>query len=157
MPDACGRVSGCDLAAITAWLKADLQRHRNRCTVAYWHQPYFASRTEQHDPFDAVRPWVDLLYAHRVDVVLTGHQHAYERFAPQDPARRADPRGPQAFVVGTGGIGLYRFTSTAPNSVARQASTYGVLDLTLRDGSYDWRFVPVAGGTYTDRGTLTCR
>ena len=90
-------------------------------------------------------------------MVLTGHQHAYERFAPQDPARRADPRGPQAFVVGTGGIGFYPFTSTAPNSVTRQATTYGVLDLTLRDGSYDWRFVPVAGGTYTDRGTLTCR
>ena len=157
LPDACARVRGCDLAAITAWLKADLERHRTRCTVAAWHQPYFASSTEQHDPFDAVRPWVDLLYAHRVDVVLTGHQHAYERFAPQDAARRADPRGPQAFVVGTGGIGLYPFTSTAPNSVTRQASTYGVLNLTLRDGSYDWRFVPVAGGTYTDRGTLTCR
>ena len=94
LPDACARVSGCDLGAITAWLKADLEGHRNRCTVAYWHQPYFASSHEQHTAYDAVRPWVDLLYAHHVDVVLTGHQHAYERFAPQDPARRADPKGP---------------------------------------------------------------
>ena len=60
-------------------------------------------------------------------------------------------------MVGTGGMGFYRFTNTAPNSVTRQASTHGVLDLTLRDGAYDWRFVPVAGGTYTDSGTLTCR
>src|SRR4051794_34771479 len=157
LPDACARVSGCDLGAITAWLKTDLDRHPNRCTLAYWHQPYFASRTEQHDPLDALRPWVELLYARHVDVILTGHQHAYERFAPQDPSRRADRRGPQAFVVGTGGIGFYPFTSTAPNSVARQAATYGVLDLTLRDGSYDWRFAPVAGGTYRDSGSLACR
>ena len=112
----------------------------------------------QHTAFDAVRPWVDLLYAHHVDVVLTGHQHAYERFALQNPSRQADPGGLQAFVVGTGGIGMYPFTGgAAPNSAVRQADTYGVLDLTLRDGSYDWRFAAVGGGRFADAGSAACR
>ena len=158
LPDACFRVSGCDPAPITAWLQHDLDTHPQACTLAYWHQPYFASTTTQHTAYDAVRPWVDLLYAHHVDVVLTGHQHAYERFAPQNPSRQADPRGLQAFVVGTGGIGMYPFTGgAAPNSAVRQADTYGVLDLTLRDGAYDWRFVPVGGGHFADAGSAACR
>ena len=93
LPDACFRVSGCDPAPITAWLQRDLDAHPQACTLAYWHQPYFASTTTKHTAYDAVRPWVDLLYAHHVDVVLTGHQHAYERLGPQNPSRQADPTG----------------------------------------------------------------
>ena len=92
-----------------------------------------------------------------VDVILQAHNHFYERFAPQNAAREADSQGPQAFVVGTGGADLYPFRGTAPNSVTRDNSTYGVLQLTLKEGSYDWQFVPVAGGTYTDSGSMTCR
>ena len=158
LPDACFRVSGCDPAPITDWLARDLGAHPQACTLAYWHQPYFASATTKHTAYDAVRPWVDLLYAHHVDVVLTGHQHAYERFGPQNPSRQADPNGLQAFVVGTGGIGMYPFTgATAPNSSVRQADTYGVLDLTLRDGAYDWRFAAVGGGRFGDAGSAACR
>ena len=156
LPDSCFRVRGCDPAATTTWLKRDLDASNARCTIAYWHQAYFTSDAE-HPPFQAVRPWVEILADHRVDVVLQGHNHDYERFALQDPGRQADPSGMQAFVVGTGGIGFYKFRNTAPNSVARNDSTYGVLQLALSRGSYRWRFVPVAGGTYTDSGTGSCR
>jgi predicted phosphodiesterase len=156
LPDSCYRVSGCDGAATTAWLERDLDASRAKCTIAYWHQAYFTSDAE-HPPFGAVRPWVDVLAAHHVDIVLQGHNHDYERFAPQDPARKADPNGMQAFVVGTGGIGFYKFRNTAPNSVERNDSTYGVLQLALSRTSYSWQFVPVAGGSYTDSGSMDCR
>jgi acid phosphatase type 7 len=156
LPDSCYRVSGCDGGAITTWLERDLDASNARCTVAYWHQAYFTSDAE-HPPFQAVRPWVEVLAAHRVDVVLQGHNHDYERFAPQDPDRHADPNGMQAFVVGTGGIGFYKFRNTAPNSAARDDGTYGVLQLELRRGAYGWRFAPVAGGTFTDSGSRECR
>ena len=156
LPDTCGRTSGCSLSDITSWLQQDLETHTNRCAIAYWHQPYFTS-TSTHRQEASIKPWVDLLVARHVDIVLQGHNHVYERFAPQNAAREADPNGPQAFVVGTGGRHLDRFKDTAPNSVTRDNSTFGVLQLTLRDGSYDWRFVPVAGGTYTDSGSMSCR
>jgi len=155
LPDTCGRTSGCSLSDITSWLQQDLETHANRCAIAYWHQPYFSSKF--HNPEASIKPWVDLLVARHVDIILQGHNHFYERFAPQNAAREADPNGPQAFVVGTGGRHLDRFKDMAPNSVTRDNSTFGVLQLTLRDGSYDWRFVPVAGGTYTDSGSMSCR
>ena len=156
LPDACARARGCSISDITSWLEQDLDIHTNHCTIAYWHQPYFTSASK-HGPEASIRPWVDLLVAKHVDIILQGHNHVYERFAPQNSARRADPNGPQAFVVGTGGKGFDRFRDTAPNSVTRNNSTYGVLQLTLKDGSYDWQFVPVAGGTYTDSGSMNCR
>jgi len=156
LPDACARARGCSISDITSWLEQDLDIHTNHCTIAYWHQPYFTSASK-HGPEASIRPWVDLLVAKHVDIILQGHNHVYERFAPQNSARRADPNGPQAFVVGTGGKGFDRFRDTAPNSVTRNNRTYGVLQLTLKDGSYDWQFVPVAGGTYTDSGSMNCR
>lgn len=154
LPDACFGAGGCDPAGVTAWLDADLAAHPAACTIAYWHQPYFTSPTREHPAYTAVRPWVERLVAHHVDVVLQAHNHVYERFAPQDAALRLDPDGVQAFVVGTG---HYHFAGTAPNSVTRQADTYGVLELTLGDGAYSWRFVGVAGQTFTDSGALSCR
>jgi len=156
LPDTCARTGGCSVSNITSWLQQDLDTHTNRCTIAYWHQPYFTSASE-HRPEASIKPWVDLLVAKHVDIVLQGHNHLYERFALQNSARQADPNGPQAFVVGTGGRHLDRFKDTAPNSVTRNNRTYGVLQLTLKDGSYDWQFVPVAGGTYTDSGSMNCR
>src|SRR5262247_3016667 len=125
LPDTCGRTRGCSLSDITSWLQQDLDTHTNRCAVAYWHQPYFTS-TSTHRQEASIKPWVDLLVARHVDIVLQGHNHFYERFAPQNAAREADPNGPQAFVVGTGGRHLDRFKDTAPNSVTRNNSTYGV-------------------------------
>ena len=156
LPDACFRVSGCNSGSIGSWLERDLTAHPAKCTIAYWHQPYFTS-TAEHPPFGDIKPWVDTLAAHHVDLILTGHNHDYERFAPQDAARKADAKGMQAFVVGTGGIGFYKFRNTAPNSVARNDNTYGVLQLALRANAYSWEFVPVAGGTFRDSGSMGCR
>jgi len=156
LPDTCARTRGCRLNKITAWLQQDLARHTNRCTIAYWHQAYFTS-TGMHRPEESIKPWVDLLVASHVDIILQAHNHFYERFAPQNSAREIDPNGPQAFVVGTGGKGLHILKETAPNSETHDDGTYGVLELTLRQGSYEWEFVPVEGGTYTDRGAMSCR
>jgi len=157
LPDACARTRGCRIGNITSWLQQDLDTHTNLCTIVYWHQPYFTSTSSSHGQEASIKPWVDLLVAKHVDIILQAHNHFYERFAPQNSAREPDPHGPQAFVVGTGGKDLYKFEDTAPNSVTRDNSTYGVLQLTLKDGSYDWKFVPVAGGTYTDSGSMSCR
>jgi len=156
LPDTCARTRGCRIDEITAWLQEDLAIHRNPCTIAFWHEAYFTS-TGKHGPEMTIKPWVELLVANHVDVVLQAHNHFYERFAPQNAAREADPDGPQAFVVGTGGKRLHVLHDTAPNSVTRDDGTYGVLQLTLREGSYDWEFVPVEGETYTDRGSMSCR
>ena len=156
LPDACYRVSGCDGNAVTTWLANDLSANPTPCTVAYFHQAYFTSAAD-HDPFQAVAPWVKVLVDHHVDILLQGHNHNYERFALQNEARGADPNGIQAFVVGTGGIGFYAFRGLAPNSLTRQADTFGVLDLTLGNGSYSWSFDRAAGGSYTDSGSMACR
>jgi hypothetical protein len=156
LPGTCARTRGCRIDQITVWVQRDLDIHRNPCTIAYWHEAYFTS-TGKHPPEESIKPWVELLVANHVDIVLQAHNHRYERFAPQNAAREADPDGPQAFVVGTGGKGLHKLKRTAPNSVTRDNRTYGVLQLTLREGAYDWEFVPVKGGTYTDRGSMSCR
>ncbi len=156
LPDTCARTRGCRIDQITAWLQEDLAIHRNPCTIAFWHEAYFTS-IGRHPPEMTIKPWVELLVANHVDVVLQAHNHFYERFAPQNAAREADPDGPQAFVVGTGGKRLHKLRHRAPNSETRDDGTYGVLQLTLREGSYDWEFVAVEGETYTDRGSMSCR
>ena len=90
------------------------------------------------------------------EVLLTGHDHDYERFAPQTGDRVADTHGIREFVVGTGGAALRSFGATKPHSVVRSSRTHGVLKLTLREEAYNWTFVPVAGGTFTDSGSGTC-
>jgi hypothetical protein len=150
-------VAGCLRgSAQERWLRAELRANRRACTLAYWHHPLFTSGGN-HKPSTEVRPLFRVLHEHGADVVLAGHNHNYERFAPQDPSgRRDDARGIRTFVVGTGGASHYAFGPAAPNSEARSTGTFGVLRLTLRDGTYEWQFVPVAGRTYTDRGTGTC-
>ncbi|HEY6072408.1 MAG TPA: hypothetical protein VIV15_03215, partial [Anaerolineales bacterium] len=88
--------------------------------------------------------------------ILNGHDHNYQRFAPQDPKGQADPKGIREFVVGTGGAGLYTFISSQPNTEARNDKTFGVLKLTLHASSYDWEFIPITGETFTDSGTANC-
>jgi hypothetical protein len=137
------------------WLKADLAAHPTRCTLAYWHHPFFTSG--KNLPAKRLAPLVKLLYEAGVDVVMSGHNHQYERFAPQDPSRRADPtRGIRAFVVGTGGAGVYGFERRDPNSQVRYGDGNGVLKLTLSPSSYTWEFVPVAGTTFKDSGKGAC-
>jgi hypothetical protein len=149
-------VSASQGSAQEQWLKADLAAHPNQCTLASWHEPRFTSGSE-HSNDDSVAPFWDDLYAAGAELVINGHNHQYERFAPQDPSGTADPaRGIREFVVGTGGAGLYSFASPQPNSEVRDDTSHGVLQLTLHPGSYSWRFVPIAGDSFTDSGTATC-
>jgi acid phosphatase type 7 len=138
------------------WLRADLAANPKNCTLAYWHHPRFNSGASHGNNLD-VAPFWDALYAANADVILNGHEHVYERFAPQTPGAVADnARGIRQFTVGTGGRSHYTFGTPQPNSEVREANTYGVLKLTLRATSYDWQFIPVAGATFTDSGTGTC-
>jgi hypothetical protein len=137
------------------WLRADLAANQNICTLAYWHTPRFSSG--KHGNSSSVQPFWQALYDYEADVVLSGHDHTYERFAPQNPTGQADPtRGIREFVVGTGGRGLYAFSTIQANSEARNNTTWGVLKLTLHPTSYDWEFIPVAGQAFRDSGTGNC-
>ena len=137
------------------WLRADLAANPKTCTLAYWHKPRFSSG--QHGNIAASQPLWQALYDYGADVILNGHDHTYERFAPQSPNGQADSsRGIRQFVVGTGGAGLYPFPSIQPNSQVRNNTTYGVLKLTLHATSYDWQFIPIAGQIFTDSGSSNC-
>lgn len=139
-----------------AWLRADLAASSKPCIAAMWHHPLFSSATGKVDA--SVAPFWDALDAAGADLVLNGHIHAYERFAPQSSSGVARASGIRQLIVGTGGMSLEPLPPTpAPNSVARNATDHGVLQLTLGDGRWSWEFVPVAGGTYRDAGSATCR
>ena len=148
-------------AAQMEWLQADLAAHpntTNRCTIAMWHVPLFqSSNTAGWITNPGHKPIWDVLYAAGVDIVLNGQQHNYERFKPMDPDGKVDDaNGIREFNVGTGGESVDNFTvAIHPNSETR-AAVYGVLKLTLRTNSYDWKFIPIAGATYTDSGTGSC-
>ena len=137
------------------WLQSDLAANRTRCTAAYWHHPVFSSGVHGGSPYmwDIWR----VLEEFGAEIVISGHDHTYERFAPQDLQGRADAtRGIRQFVVGTGGAPRYSFRSTAPNSETRNNTAWGVLKLTLHADSYDWAFLPVAGGSFYDFGSGQC-
>ena len=145
-----------DLDAQAVWLAADLAAHPARCTLAYWHRPLFTSGSH-HRPYPAMRPIFRLLYEAGADLVLSGHNHQYERFAPQDPEGRPDSaRGIREFVVGTGGDELYSFRTPAPNSEVRYDGGHGVLKLTLYPDRYAFQFVSVAGKGFGDSGEAAC-
>jgi hypothetical protein len=151
----CQDAGGCNYASPQArWLRVDLATHRNLCTLAYWHIPLFSSGGRTAVNTQAM--W-EILYNNGVDVVLNGHDHIYERFAPQTPDGELDTvRGIRQFVVGTGGANFTEIESIAANSEVRNNDTYGVLKLTLHPDSYDWQFVPEAGKTFKDSGTTKC-
>jgi hypothetical protein len=136
------------------WLRNDLAANPGVCTLAYWHEPRFSSTAGRGD--DTVDPLWQALVAARVDVVLNGHQHFYERFAPMNGSGAADPNGVREFIVGTGGESLMSLSSRLATSQASNDKTFGVLKMTLHATSYDWQFVPIAGSTYTDSGTTAC-
>jgi hypothetical protein len=146
---------GCEPGSeMLTWLKNDLANHPSRCTLAYFHKPLFSSGYSRGNP--VVKPLWDVLYNHHADVIVSGHDHVYERFARQTPSGALDEQGIREFVVGTGGAELGGFNYTARHSQVRNANTYGVLKLTLNSASYSWKFVPVAGKTFTDSGTTSC-
>jgi hypothetical protein len=166
------RVGGCGAGSREErWLRRDLASHRNRCTLAYWHEPRFSSG-EHGDAQQMATIWNDLVAAH-ADIVLSGHNHDYERFQPigatpqsndlyQSP--NLDPSGIREFVVGTGGKNHYAFrpphvdANTQPlrGEVVRNYKTFGVLELKLEPTGYRWRFKPIQGYGFTDSGSGTC-
>jgi hypothetical protein len=104
-----------------------------------------------------MRPMFELLQGAGVEMLLSGHEHIYERFAPQKADGTADPvRGVRQFVIGTGGHELNPLGPPVPNSEFRQNTSWGVLRLALEPGSYSWQFVPAGGGAPIDAGTGTC-
>jgi hypothetical protein len=152
----CAEVSCAPGSAQERWLRQDLATKGKACTLAYWHHPLFTSG-RNHGPEPLVRPLWQALYDAGAEAVITGHNHQYERFAPQRADGSLDAeRGIREFVAGTGGASHYAFGRIAAHSEARNADTYGVLELTLHPTGYDWQFVPQAGRGYADAGSGTC-
>ena len=153
----CEQVGGCapDSPQVR-WLQADLAANPATCTLAFFHGPRFTSG-RYADQSDRVRPFWDALYTAGADLVLSGHEHFYERFGPQTPSGVADPaRGLRQLTVGMGGKGRHGFITAAPNSEVRDNGTIGVLELALREGSYDWRLIRAPTGSSADVGRGTC-
>jgi hypothetical protein len=151
----CSAVGGCDAGSPQAeWLRADLAAHRAFCTLAYWHHPRFSSGLHGSD--STYESFWQALHDANADVVLVGHDHGYERFAPQDANGSLDrARGIREFVVGTGGKSLRSFVNIRANSEARDVSSFGILELKLGVAAYGWRFRP-AVGSYEDSGSAAC-
>jgi hypothetical protein len=153
----CGEVGGCRAGSVQEqWVRRDLAASTRTCTLAYWHHPRFTSGSE-HGNATEMQPIWQALHDYGAEIVLSGHNHQYERFAPQTPTGTLDTaRGIRQFVVGTGGASHYGFGKARPNSEVRNSTAFGVLKLTLSVNSYTWQFVPVSGQTFTDSGTGTC-
>jgi hypothetical protein len=151
---AAGRACAGDVAQ-QAWLAADLAAHSGAaCTIAYFHHPRFSSGMHGNH-YQLQKLW-DLLYANGADVVVSGHDHLYERFAPQNPDGAADPaRGIRQFTVGTGGAEFYDVRTVQPNSEVIINTAHGVLALALDAGRYAWSFV-ATDGTTKDQGAGSC-
>jgi acid phosphatase type 7 len=153
----CDQVGGCGPgSAQEKWLREDLKAHPVACTLAYFHKPRFSSGGAHGDDF-VVKPLWDALYEGGADVVVNGHDHDYERFAPQTPEGKADAaHGIREFVVGTGGKSHRPFGIAEANSEVRNADAFGVLKLALLPGKYQWEFVPEEGKTFFDSGEAVC-
>jgi len=153
----CLDVGGCEAGSPQdKWLRGDLAAHPATCTLAYWHKPLFSSGGAHGNDL-TVKPLFQALYEANADVVVNGHDHDYERFAPQDPEGAPDSkRGIREFVAGTGGKNLRPFGEPKPNSELRDATAFGVLKLTLKPNSYEWQFIPQAGKSFTDSGSGNC-
>jgi hypothetical protein len=183
----CEAVGGCGADSPQGqWLRADLAANPRACTLAYWHRALFSSSVRRWSsqpvrsawealyeagadllrPFvpgrmrhsnTSVRPFWRFLYEAGTDVVVSSHEHLYERFAPQDPQGRPDPEhGIREFVVGTGGAPLYALGPPRPNDEVRNDQTHGVLKLTLLPTSYEWEFIPIEGQSFRDSGAAPC-
>jgi hypothetical protein len=151
----CSKVGGCNANSEQGrWLANDLAKSTAQCTIAMWHHPRFSSG--EHGDNVGTAPFWDMLYQAGAELVLNGHDHDYERFAPMNPnGDVVRPGGIREIVVGTGGGGTRPFNKTAPHSEFRLAGTYGVLQLTLHPASYEWDFLPTSGSV-SDSGSAPC-
>lgn len=153
----CKEVGGCEAGSPEEkWLRADLTAHPTGCTLAYFHKPRFSSGLNHGNDPEVGAFW-QALYDFNAELILNGHDHDYERFAPQDPNGNSDSRrGIREFVVGTGGKSHREFGFHKANSEMRNNNTFGVLKLTLKVLGYDWKFIPEAGKSFTDSGSGSC-
>jgi hypothetical protein len=136
------------------WLENDLAATSARCVLAYWHQPRFSAG--HYGDSSEYRPFWDALYTAGAEVVINGHDHNYQRYAPMTPTGgRDNARGIREFVVGTGGRSHYSLRTDSRRETG-DATAYGVLGLTLGQSGYEWMFVPEAGKTFRDSGSGTC-
>jgi hypothetical protein len=152
----CSKIGGCDVgSAENAWLQQDLMNDAHTCTLAYWHHPLFNSGSNNTGTV-AVKPLWDVLERYGAEIVLNGHVHNYQRFAPQTSDGIASASGIREFIVGTGGNpNMDGLGTPLPTSEFQLTGSRGVLELTLSDGGYAWQFVDISGGV-PDEGTGTC-
>jgi hypothetical protein len=152
-------VGGCGIASPQEkWLKQDLAEHANSCIVAFGHHALYSSGVfRSHSVHPELRDmWRDLYRAH-ADLMLAGHEHSYERFAPQDPDGKVDGKnGIRQIVAGTGGRSHDPLGTALPNSEVRNFDTFGVLKLTLWPDRYQWEFIPVNADGFRDSGEGSC-
>lgn len=163
----CDIAGGCDEGSPQyQWLAADLAAHPDQCVIAYWHHPRWSTGLNGSD--DRTDDLWRLLATEGADVVLTGHEHDYERFEPLDADGLPDPEGVTSFVVGTGGQAVYApdevvgggdlagsRRAEAVGSAIRIDDRFGALFLTLDPDSFSWQFVDITG-TVVDDGTAAC-
>jgi hypothetical protein len=153
----CARLNGGAGCAVGSpqekWLKNDLATHSNVCTLVFDHRPRWSSNSFSSAD---IAPLVNDMYAAHVDLLLSGHAHSYERFAPQSGSGGTDASGVRQFVVGTGGSFFTGFSTIVANSQVHKSNVFGVLKLTLHSNSYDWSFVADPSTPYSDSGTGSC-
>ena len=137
------------------WLIKDLTANPTTCTLGYWHHPRYSSG-KNHGDHAHMQNLFKILYEHGTDVVIAGHDHIYERFAPQNPEGKADLLGIRQFIAGTGGADLYKIGTIKANSEVRNNTAHGVLKFTLHPTSYVWEFIAVPGQKFRDSGTAQC-
>ena len=154
----CSEVGGCKAGSPQEiWLRTDLAANPRQCQMMYYHHPYLSNDTREFSYYkDQYALWQDF-YQAGGDIVLTGHSHFYERFAPMNPDRQADPSyGIREIIVGTGGSNIYEPEQPLPLTEVQNGKTFGALKMVLHPASYDWRFVPIPGQTFTDSGSQAC-
>lgn len=153
----CGKIGGCQAGSPQeVWLRKDLAENPATCTLATMHHSRFSSG-EVHGSTSNLRDLWEALYEADAEIVVSAHDHVYERFRPQDWRGTTDlDRGLRAFVVGTGGGSHYRFKTPIANSEVRNGDTFGVLKLTLHSSGYHWEFIPEEGKDFSDTGWGHC-
>jgi acid phosphatase type 7 len=151
----CAAVGGCETGSSQEkWLREDLKASSNTCQIVMWHHPRFSSGP--HGNADFMQDIWKAATENNVELVLNGHDHTYERFAPLNAAGAPDAIGTTQIVVGSGGISHYAFIGQKPNRVSANADTYGVLKLELAASGFNFKFIPELGRTFTDSGSGTC-
>ena len=158
----CSIVGGCSSGPMRQWLEADLAASDSTCQLAYMHHPRFTSGIQgdgsPRTSFTSVAPLWDTLVAHGVELIMAGHDHHYERFDKMLSDGTPDAAGPRFIIAGTGGANHTQVGGTRhPSSVVANDDTFGLLQLQLHEDRYDWDFIPIEGGTFTDNGSDVCR